>query len=254
MKKVLLGLLAITISVNSWSACTYAFDSTQAEFNEINNNPNLEFFPISSGQKHSMNLIAGTAPSPKTGYGYMAQSSAFINNKKLGIKDGDKDIFGTGVVAYEYKLKVPTSPLGSKGWLALFPTGSVSYLKNGETFDATIFYHNQSGKNELSVSLVNGSNSAIKTINVGNTADGFQKVGIYINQNSHQVGLIINNINYGYILTLSDKVKNTSYVHSVVFHDIEINDANKPVSIELVTNRSNFSFTYPTGTTDICGT
>lgn len=86
-------------------------------------------------------------------------------------------------------------------------------------------------------------------------ADGKVRVGLYVNQNTKQVGYIINGMNYGYTnLTMENKLKYMSYT-GVINQDHFANSAltGKTVGLQLVTDKSKIQFTYPTGAKDICG-
>ncbi len=74
-----------------------------------------------------------------------------------------------------------------------------------------------------------------------------------LNISPNQVGLIFNHQNYGYIGTLPSKLDNLFFMIPVVYGNIAASDLNQEVSIELVTDKSKFKNTYPTGTKDICG-
>jgi hypothetical protein len=86
-------------------------------------------------------------------------------------------------------------------------------------------------------------------------ADGKVRVGLYVNQNTKQVGYIINGMNYGYTnLIMENKLKYMSYT-GVINQDHFANSAltGKTVGLQLVTDKSKLQFTYPTGAKDICG-
>lgn len=86
-------------------------------------------------------------------------------------------------------------------------------------------------------------------------ADGKVRVGLYVNQNTKQVGYIINGMNYGYTnLIMENKLKYISYT-GVINQDKFANSAltGKTVGLQLVTDKSKMQFTYPTGAKDICG-
>jgi hypothetical protein len=86
-------------------------------------------------------------------------------------------------------------------------------------------------------------------------ADGKVRVGIYVNQNSKQVGYIINGTNYGYLnIVMENKLSNISFT-GVINQNPFANSAltGKTVGLQLVTDKSKMQFTYPTGAKDICG-
>lgn len=91
----------------------------------------------------------------------------------------------------------------------------------------------------------------------GLSVDGVpeQNLGIYFNQNSNQVGLIVNKNNLGYVATLATKPKDFAIGTLASFEGFEANSPylNKTMSLELVTDKSKFTNAFPTGTTDACG-
>ncbi|MDN5417941.1 MAG: DUF4882 domain-containing protein, partial [Acinetobacter sp.] len=82
-----------------------------------------------------------------------------------------------------------------------------------------------------------------------------QNIGIYLNQNSNQIGLIVNKNNLGYVTTLLSKPKDFTISSEAGFGGFEANSPylNKTMSLELVTDKSKFTNTFPTGTKDPCG-
>ncbi|MCG7222031.1 DUF4882 family protein [Acinetobacter sp. AG3] len=82
-----------------------------------------------------------------------------------------------------------------------------------------------------------------------------QNLGVYFNQNTNQIGLIVNKKNLDYVATLLSKPKDFTVVLQVNFEGFEANSPylNKTMSLELVTDKSKFTNTFPTGTKDACG-
>lgn len=86
-------------------------------------------------------------------------------------------------------------------------------------------------------------------------ADGKVRVGIYVNQNTKQVGYIVNGTNYGYLnITMENKLSYISFT-GVINQNHFANSAltGKMVGLQLITDKSKMQFTYPTGAKDICG-
>ncbi|KXO78197.1 hypothetical protein AYL20_07425 [Acinetobacter venetianus] len=81
------------------------------------------------------------------------------------------------------------------------------------------------------------------------------RLGIYVNQNTKQLGYILNGINYGYLnVLMENKLENISYL-GVINQDHFTNSAltGKTAGLQLITDKSKMQYTYPTGTKDICG-
>ncbi|MDR6796468.1 DUF4882 family protein [Acinetobacter calcoaceticus] len=94
-----------------------------------------------------------------------------------------------------------------------------------------------------------------KVIPITMPSDGKIRVGLYFNQVSKQMGYIINGTNYGYLNLIAENA-----LKNIGFNGVGIQSPNanskflgKTVSVQLITNKANMQFTYPTGTTDICG-
>ncbi|WP_173910761.1 DUF4882 family protein [Acinetobacter sp. Marseille-Q1618] len=180
------------------------------------------------------------------------------------VEAGDKPISQTGIIAYEFNFKVPDN-LTPDGQVIHFPIGIGGDTVNGNGYAIAIFYGNQysteasSSTNGFaavigSMNLATGTQDQkeIALFNVTNPAQ-IQKVGIYFNQSSNQIGIISNGQNLGYVYTLPGRAKNVAFSLASAYRDIQPTDLNKEVSIELVTDSSKITGQYPTGTTDICG-
>ncbi|MCW1284533.1 DUF4882 domain-containing protein, partial [Acinetobacter baumannii] len=184
---------------------------------------------------------------------------------------GDLIIPHTGIIAFEIELKIPTSALGSSS------LGNSTYYSSGIGFNGVTnngytvrsnfrfnmgTYDPDFGENpaRLSYSVAyrlsdeTGPDSRYsKGQNMTNNANGYQRLGIYINQNTKQVGFIINGVDQGYKSTLPAPLENIRFF---VSSDISI-DAEQlfgqELSNELITDRNALQFNYPQGTTDMCG-
>ncbi len=263
MKKLLL-LLTCLVGSNSWSACTYNFDATQAQLDTyFKMDPSFSFYPQISGQKFGFKLLS---VSPAGTYKrHIATSKAYLDlaiakrtSTQTNLSLGDKILPPSGIIAYEFNFKVPDN-LASNGLLQFWPVEIIGNLENGN-YGLAIYYNNGStigGKsgNNFVVGFSTNDSTTLKTMepfNVTNSAQT-QKLGIYINQDSHQIGMIANGQNLGYVYSLPSKAKNIAFNISSAYGNIQPADLNKEVSIELVTDKSKFTNAFPTGTTDICG-
>lgn len=86
----------------------------------------------------------------------------------------------------------------------------------------------------------------------------YHRLGIYINQNTKQVGFIINGVDQGYQGTLPAPLKNIGFdIRSSVSSDRDGTFSEKlaglEFSSELITDRNALQFSYPQGATDKCG-
>lgn len=254
-------------SSNQPQTCQYNFDATQQDYDTWNlQNPGympITQFPEIKGQKFS--FIVSSAPTDEDAYVYyVATSKAQLNSTN---ENGDFSIPQTGIIAFEMQLKIPTPP----------PTGDSSYtssfLLTGGTSNGYTIHSNfgfQSGTYDpdfgenppdltysLRYQLSNGSGPTTvgyyQNTKVTTNTDNYQRLGIYINQLTKQVGFIFNGVDQGYQSTLPAALENLSFnIDSGV--SIYSNHLDgQELSSELITDHNALQFSYPQGTTDICG-
>lgn len=103
-------------------------------------------------------------------------------------------------------------------------------------------------------STVDGATGMIE-LPLTSTTDGYQKIGIYVNQDTKQVGVIYNGVNKGYVSTNPSKINSLAFTNGMAYYGTDSTSPNigKVHSVELITDKNQFQFTYPTGTKDICG-
>lgn len=249
MKRLTMVLLTGLMSASGWSACSYDLDarrSTIAEFYI-----GSQRFPIIEEQKASLNIWE---------YNIIKEYRHFLASNEKDVKRVRKgiEIPQSGIIAYEYKLKVPSLLL--PGDDALFTPYNIAhaFFNSGST-DIFVMYENNLPNSDHPLGIYIGNSpeptSGDSTyIPVTSSSDGFQKVGIYINQDSKQIGVIYNGVNKGYISTITDKIKSLSFITSMSYRvGLFSPNVGNEHSIELVTDKNQFQFTYPVGTKDICG-
>ncbi|WP_216070171.1 DUF4882 family protein [Acinetobacter oleivorans] len=264
-------LLAQTNPLNSSApVCKYNFDATQEDFDLWNNEHpeyfSMNIFPLISGQKFSFKV----KPIPESEYGnldYIARSKASLNSTN---DIGDLTIPHTGIIAFEMELKVPTIALGNSSFgnsSYISNIGFIGVTNNGYTvrsnygFDMGT-YDPDFGENppRLSYSIAyrlsdnsGPDNPYFKSQNMTNNTKEYQRLGIYINQNTRQVGFIFNGVDQGYQSILPAQLENISFS---VLSGISIyseQSFTQELSNELITDRNALQFSYPQGTTDMCG-
>lgn len=264
-------LLVQTNSLNSSApVCQYNFDATQEDYDLWNNeNPDFptKIFPSINGQKFGFKV----EPRPESEYGYLdyvATSKASVNSTK---DIGDLTLPHTGIVAFEMEFKIPTSTLGSTslGNSTYYSSGIgfSGVTNNGYTVRSNYWfdmggYDPDFGENparlHYSVAYRLSDNSGpdnpyYKGQNMTNSSNGYQRLGIYINQNTKQVGFIVNGVDEGYKSTLPAPLENIRFsVSSAISIDAE-QLFGQELSNELITDRNALQFNYPQGTTDMCG-
>lgn len=264
-------LLTHTNSLNSALVCQYNFDATQEDYNLWNNEHPEYFprdvFPFINGQKFGFKV----EPRSESEYGdlnYVALSKVGLN---LTNDIGDLTIPHTGIVAFEMELKLPTSALGnsSLGNSTYYSSGIGfrGVTNNGYTVRSSFWFDMGSydpdfGENpaRLSYSVAyrisdnsGPDNPYYKGQNMTNNSNGYQRLGMYINQNTKQVGFILNGIDQGYQSTLPAPLENIRFSVSSGLSIYSNQLFGQELSNELITDRNALQFNYPQGTTDMCG-
>lgn len=264
-------LLAQTTSLNSSApVCKYNFDATQADFDLWSNeNPGyvpLSIFPLITGQKFSLKV----EPRPESEYGYIdyvARSKASLNSSN---DIGDLTLPHTGIIAFEMEFKIPTITLVNSGFENNAYMSSIYFTgvtNNGYTVRSSYgfdmgSYDPDFGENPpmliYSVNYRLSDNSGpdhsyYKSQNMTNNTQEYQRLGIYINQNTRQVGFIVNGVDQGYKSTLPAPLENISFnvVSGLSIYSNQL--FGQELSNELITDRNALQFSYPQGTTDMCG-
>ncbi|GAM30167.1 hypothetical protein P23_0670 [Acinetobacter calcoaceticus] len=275
MNKIILGLLMCSgLSVNTYAACTYNFDATQAQVDAVNaagGRPIKLMSPISiSVQKGTATIdYIGSTPADQ-----IVASGKMISLPSIQTTLVDKSVIGTNIVAAEFifdVLNIKNIALGDSHEVQqlAFNVLGASNLKNEISLDLGYGLINKdanyvdgsyvtltgaSTKRDTSGSIV-AKELDRKVIPITVPTDGKVRVGLYFNQVSKQIGYIINGTNYGYLNLLAE-----NSLKSIGFKGAGIQSPNanskflgKTVSVQLITDKANMQFTYPTGTTDICG-
>jgi len=263
-------LLAQTKTINSSPVCQYHFDATQEDYDLWNSEHSdyfpMKIFPLRNGQK--FNLKLGHIPENEYGsVDYIAKSKASLNSSN---DIGDFSIPQSGIIAFEMELKIPTITLMNLGFentsyiSGIYFTGVTN---NGYTIRSDYgfqmgTYDPDFGENpstlSYSVSYRLSDNSGpnqqyYKSQNMTNNTNEYQRLGIYINQNTKQVGFIFNGVDQGYKSTLPAPLENISFnvLSSLSIYSDQL--FGQELSNELITDRNALQFNYPQGTTDMCG-
>lgn len=253
MKKLTIAILTGLMSASGWGTCNYDLDVTQATLNF--KQPGSTLFPNINGQTASFLISSTTSSSNNQKYYVISNNSDMLGLRK-GINFPQNSIF-----AYEYKFKVPTNQFTGNEQILFFPIVSTGTNSSGtqSTITSNLGYVNSSKLaptpvNAISISNADASN-ILATQSVVNTNDGFQHIGIYVNASSRQIGYIINGVDRGYLENYSFPLATTSFVFGASIIGIPQNSSNigKEISIELITDSTKMTQTYPTGTKDICG-
>lgn len=254
MKKIILATIMGFSGVSSvFAECTYSFDATLAQLQSLGNT-SVQKFPTITGNKFSYKTSQQSPIYTAYSQDYLTRALAANDNQASLYTRGDKIIPTTGIIAFEYKIKVPT--LGNTGFVNIFPILAAGIMQNGKAMNIIVAYQHGPTTNHFYFQTTSNDDALVSNgfkLAPEVTSDGYQKIGIYINQNSNQVGLVFNGINKGYFATFPSKLDNLYFSLTSNFYDLAAIDANKDVSIEFLLDKSKITQSYPTGTKDICG-
>lgn len=258
-------LLAQTTSLNSSApVCKYNFDATQTDFDLWSNeNPGyvpLSIFPLITGQKFGFKV----EPVTEDNYGYLdynAKSKAKINSPSY---EGDFLLPNKGIVAFEMELKVPTLSSSSSSYSADISFNGVTNnnytIRSNYHFDIGV-HDFEFGENPPrlyhSVSSEMGDyeffDNYFKDKKMTDNTNEYQRLGVYINQDTNQVGFISNGVDEGYQFKLPGALQKIAFTVEGIAYIESTNLFGYEFSNELITDRNALQFNYPQGATDMCG-
>ncbi|WP_288364464.1 DUF4882 family protein [uncultured Acinetobacter sp.] len=238
--KMALSLFLLAIIQNSFAAeCSYDF--------------NVNTYPVVSGKQYKFTTLSNT-----DGAGYAALKSSDGTWDGVGIT---KNLLQNGVAGFELKSGVLTYNLSNT---EAFSQNYLIGLKGVSNVDYLMFIHY--GNNSFSATIprvlivhivkkTNGSDVILYNHSYSYDNQANQKTGIYLNQDTKQIGLILNNINQGYVVDMPEKLKEITFALSGGFPPFAANSSNlgKVLSQEYIFDRSQLSSGFPAGTKDICG-
>lgn len=254
MKKIILATIMGISGISSvFAECTYSFDATLTQLQSLGNT-SVQKFPTITGNKFSYKTSQQSSIYTAFSQDYLKRVLAANDSQAMLYTRGDKILPTTGIIAFEYKIKVAT--LGNTGYVNIFPALSGGIMQNGKAVNFIVAYQHGPTTNNFYIQTTSNDSALISNgFNLAPevTSDGYQKIGIYINQNSNQVGLVFNGVNKGYFATFPSKLDNLYFSLTSNYYDLAAADANKDVSIEYLLDQSKITQTYPTGTKDICG-
>lgn len=275
MNKIILGLLISSgLSINTYAACTYNFDATQAQVDAKNAAGGRQIklmSPISITEQKGTATITYVGSTPVD---QVLTSSKLISITSSQTPLVDKAVVGTNIVATEFvfdasNLKNVVLGDSYETQQMAFQILGASNLKNEISIDLGYALMNKDSTRAdgsyvtlIGITRTRDSSGSVvvkdiaqKLIPITLPSDGKVRVGLYFNQVSKQVGYIINGTNYGYLNLIAENA-----LKNIGFNGVGVQSPNpnskflgKTVSVQLITNKANMQFTYPTGTTDICG-
>jgi len=287
VKKIILAtIMGFSSVTGAFAECTYSFDATLQDLKALEaakggSSANYRYIEqvanINSANQSGYDLIKYYSNKDVDLYLASKKYTQFKTQYVLDTPDNvpliDKTIATSDIFVQEFifdvnNIKINLGTSSQMYQYGFFLTGS---SQNRAEFTLNVIFskgNNYSGVMNgdaiylLGLSYKADGTGKLAPLSLANTtnpvqvpADGKVRVGIYVNQNTKQVGYIINGMNYGYTnLIMENKLKYMSYT-GVINQDHFANSTltGKTVGLQLVTDKSKMQFTYPTGAKDICG-
>ncbi|ENX35350.1 hypothetical protein F889_01018 [Acinetobacter colistiniresistens] len=276
--------------------CQYNFDATQQDYDDLWNNQNSDYligvFPTINGQKFSFTVtppyFTDHYPEENITLNYFDFLS--VSKKRLQTSSGnegfrppfldssgDLSLPNKGILALEMQIDIPAAPLNG----GYYGEPRSSYFTDinfsGETDNGYIvksLYSFAAGSADpdfgenppfvlFTLDYQNSDNTEYSSAayyysKLTDYQSKYHRLGVYINQNTKQVGFIVNGVDQGYQGTIPAPLKNIGFdIRNWVGSDKDGTFSDKlaglEFSSELITDRNALQFSYPQGTTDICG-
>lgn len=265
MKRMIFGLMINSICISSWAACSYDFDATNTEIQQMIGNPIplAKKFPYLNGATASFLL-------ENSSYQYHASTSSFAQSYKNYINGtnntilGDKNLSSTGMYAVELKIdNFADIPIGSHSGnqSGVYTLGYNFYgIKNGNLkYGGFVWLTNsddtKTKKVYVSFSDLGAGINYEKEFDIAYSSANNYKIGLYLDQDSKQIGINLNGIDKGYInnTPLSDSATQISFqmFGLVGGYPTSLIGTYQPTET-LIFERSQMTLNYSSNTKGIC--
>ncbi|WP_436462876.1 DUF4882 family protein [Acinetobacter seifertii] len=246
--------------------CQYNFDADQEDFDlwnmqNIEEDTPIKKFPLIKDQEFG--FIIDSIPKDQYPYiEYVAESKNKLNSTN---DIGDFLLPTKGIIALEMELKVPVIELDKSNYIStIFITGTTN-----NQYTVRLHYGFNSGAYSTDFKKIPPNINYSLTYRLSNlngpiysyydsrklslNTDNYQRLGIYINQTTRQVGFILNGVDLGYTSKLPAPLENISFMITNSAGVFSEHLLGRELSSELITDRNALKFNYPQGTTDMCG-
>ena len=248
--------------------CSYDFDATAEDISSLY--PHYCKYPVVEGQKFSFKAHANQESVFLAAYSKeLIKQIKDLNNGVIQTLEGEKIISPTGIVAFENEISVlplpPLTTLPEVNTGISIENGIYGVLSDGTYLMIGCGFATNQSINELDDTIL-GNAIVVKVAHVSNsgTLDFFQKpyvinetssehqrVGVYINQNTKQIGFVLNGLDLGYLYNFNNLLQSAFFVSTSMVSQL-VNDVDSEFSTEIITDHSRMKLEYPVGTTDIC--
>ena len=274
MKKYLISaaLVSVLAGGQAMAVCPYTLDATATQISQITQtlSPPSKFPSVNLGtQRVSGSLSASPAIATVLVAGSATGIQKFLDyqTNPSGTALGDHTLPSSGIVVAEYRFNNFAAQLtGSEyqylnsGFEFSASNGDNANPKNMGVSVALTNYNSLSPAKQTTELLVMVYDRVTNSILTWNTYPVSQpvantfRVGLYVNQDSKQIGLNLNGINKGYIATLNDAISHAAFMPAATSQLTSTSGViGQSVSGTLITDASQMTLTYPSGAKDICG-
>lgn len=229
MKKFILGALTFVISASVFADCNAGSFNVEG----ISSSGSWSNLVTLQGQKFISYVQANVGLESK------AETSAY------------KALPNSNIIAFEYRSVVPVNLTGSEeagGWLLNSSTNS-NTVTNGSLFAPA------SNSDGLKLILMGLGNPIPLYQSFESISSEENRIGIYINKQTKQIGYILNGVNKGYKWSFTTPFNDIGFILMNGFTGFASNSTKigSEVTMELITDYSQLKYQYPSGSTDICG-
>ncbi|MDX6038012.1 DUF4882 family protein, partial [Acinetobacter baumannii] len=176
-------------------------------------------------------------PVTEDNYGYLdynAKSKAKINSPSY---EGDFLLPNKGIVAFEMELKVPTLSSSSSSYSADISFNGVT--NNNYTIRSNFEFGENPPRLYHSVSSEMGDyeffDNYFKNKQMTDNTNEYQRLGVYINQDTNQVGFISNGVDEGYQFKLPGALQKIAFSMNGNINILSTNLFGQELSNELIT-------------------
>ena len=268
MKKLLLIMLIGATSATSWGAsCNYNFNATQAQIDVYNNTHTrkralMTTIDAVNQQGTSVIRLMGNPTVDQV----LASSGTMTDIP-------DKTVVSNGIIVFEAEIDTSQlqSLLGGSAQeiqqMGFAVVGSSSVGKEiGINLAQSVIKNSPYNDDGNHLTIIGGSFNNLngqttfkdldpRSFTIQVPTSGKVIFGVYVNQQTKQIGFIVNGVNYGYMNVVANnpitkigflaESQAAPYSSSIFI--------GKSVTLKVITDSTKLTQTYPSGSTDICG-
>lgn len=267
MKKLTIALATGLVSMSGWSACTYDFNATQEQIDTYNSSHSRKKELMTTINTSTQEGISVIKLMGNPTIDQVLASANTLNNIP------DKTVINNGIIAFEAEIDTSqlqsllagsTQEIQQMGFVVA--GSSASGMELGIQLAQALLNNSPPSANGNQLVIVGGSYQTTngqlgfkdidpRSFPIQVPSNGKVRFGVYINQQSKQLGFIVNGVNYGYMnVTANNSITKIGFfAESQAAPNANSKFIGKPITFKLITDSTKMTQTYPTGTKDICG-